>query len=222
MQLVKSVLRIDFESATRPWLEIRDILRAAANDPGAEIQVAPLVIDRATDRMRIVAQVRSVALEQETPKSVEASIRAAIELITALNRASQFPGLSLIRHDAVFIESFEIPFYELVEQMKRHYLRDRTVVNSATDVGLVFDLHEQGGMKHVQIGPMDAKQLKTDILRWPAADLPETFVFVNAAQEKKLDVGFSPDILTEFLAGAFDWSGAQAEAIVRELRAEDG
>jgi hypothetical protein len=222
MQLVKSVLRIDFESATRPWLEIREILRIAGNDPGAEIQVAPLVIDRPADRIRIVAQVRSVAVEQETPQSVKTSIRAATELITGLNGASQFPRVSLIRHDAVFIEPFEIPFYELVEQVKRHYLRDRTVVSSATDVGLVFDLHEQGGMKHVQIGPMDAKQLKTDILRWPAADLPETFVFVNAAEERKLDVEFSTDILNEFLAGAFDWSGAQAEGIVRELRGEDG
>lgn len=221
MELVKTVLRLDFESPTKPWLEIRAMLRFAGGDPAAEVGAPPIVVDLATERKRIVVQLRAVSMEHEMPGSTETSISDAVRLMSGLNDASEFPAISRIRHDAIFIEPFPIPFHELVDFLKKRYLMPNSLAGAATDIGLIFDVHEAAAKKHVQVGPMDATQLRSEILRWPPEGLPDTFVFLGLRHESAQEVQFSPDSLHTLLRTALEWETVQAEAIVGELKAEE-
>jgi hypothetical protein len=222
VELVKTVLRLDFSAASRPWLELRDIIRVAAGDEAGEIQASPVTIERPQQRQRVVVQVRAVTLEQEMPQSADYSLAQAIEMTTRLNEASEFPTLSRIRYDAVFIEPFSLPFHELLVNLKECFLRPSTVVESATDIGLVLDKHENDNVKHVSLGPMDAEQLRSQYLRWPSEGIPDTFVFLGLAYERKTEVPFGAQLLRDFLRTAADWQASEAAAIASYLHGGEG
>ena len=217
MDLVKTVLRLGFSTASRPWLEIRDILRVAGGDQTAEIQASPLVIDRPQQRQRIIVEVRAAALEQEAPQSADSSLARAIEIMSRLNEASEFPTLSQIRYDAIFIEPFSLPFHELLMRLKGRFFRPNALVESATDIGFVLDIHENEGIKHISLGPMEAEQLRSQYLRWPPEDIPETFVFVGLTCESKAETQFGTESLRDFLKTAAEWQTTEAKTILDYL-----
>lgn len=222
MEYLKSVLRLEFEEPARPWLELREILRVAGGEGQAEIQAAPIVIDRPSERTRVIIHIRAVAFEQDVPTSIESSVRSAIEVMTGLNEASEFPSISLLRHSAVFIEPYALPFHELVAFLKGRWLQPSDAVDAATDIALVFDKLDETGKVHVQFGPMDAEQLRKEFLRWPPDDLPETFVFLSTAYEATDKVKFSSDLLKNFLATAVKTEAAEAEIILGKLKESGG
>jgi hypothetical protein len=217
VDLVKTVLKLDFSTAGRPWLEIRDIFRVAGGVQTAEIQASPVVIDRPQQRQRIIVGVRATVLEQDAPQSADSSLVQAIEMMSRLNEASQFPLLSQIRYEAIFIEPFSLPFHELLMRLKERFLRPSILVESATDIGFVFDIHGNDDIKHISVGPMEAEQLRSQFLRWPPDDIPETFVFLGMAYESKAEAQFGTELLREFLTSAAAWQASEASAILDYL-----
>ena len=220
MQLVKSSLSVNFETASEPWLQLRAMIRAITSDSSAEVQAAPFVFDKAEEKKRFVLAIRSVNLEHELPSSLQVAVADASKTISDLHSVSPFPKLSGIRHDALFIEPYSMPFHELVSLVKARYLAKTALIDSAADVGASFDIHEDGAVKHIQIGPMDQKQLQSQYLRRPAEGLPETFLFMSLGFESTSAQEYSGQSLESFFAASNRWQVGQAEAIVKELRGE--
>ena len=220
MDLVKTVVRLEFSEPTHPWLEMREILRVAGENPTAELQANPMVLDQPEKRQRVVLAVRSLMLEQELPASADQSLEQALEAITRLNDASNLPPVKQVRHDSVFIEPYPLPFHELVVFLKERFLRSNAMVDSATDVGLVFDEHEGEIVKHIQIGPMDAEQLRREYLQWPGEGIPDTFLFIGLGYVSNREAPYEVESLREFLQSAVAWQASQAEAILSSLRGE--
>jgi hypothetical protein len=220
VDLVKTTVRLDFSEAMRPWVEIREIMRVAGGDPTAELGAEPLVLEQSEKRQRILLQVRALWLEHESPPSADQSVGQAVEVIARLNDASKFPPMKQMRHDSVFIEPYPLPFHELVVFLKERFLRSNAIVDSATDIGLVFDEHEDEVVKHIQIGPMDGEQLRREYLRWPRESIPDTFLFVGLGYVASSEAPYEAESLRAFLQSAVAWQVTQAEAIVSSLRGE--
>lgn len=220
MDLVKSTVRLEFSEATHPWLEMREILRVAGENPTAELQANPMVLDQPEKRQRVVLAVRTLMVEQELPASADQSLAHAVDMITRLNDASQLPALKEIRYDSIFIEPYSLPFHELVVFLKQRFLRSSAVVDSATDIALVFDQHEGEIVRHMQIGPMDAEQLRQEFLRWPDENIPDTFLFLGLGYWCSKEAPFEAESLREFLNDAVAWQVNEAETLVNSLASE--
>jgi len=220
VDLIKTVVGLEFSEPTHPWLEMREIMRVAGGNPKVELRADPLVLDQPEKRQRLVLAVRSLMLEQQLPASADQSVAQALEVIGRLNDASKFPPMEQMRHDSVFIEPYPLPFHELVVFLKERFLRSNAIVDSATDIGLVFDEHEGGIVKHMQIGPMEAEQLRREYLQWPEEGIPDTFLFIGLGYVFKRGAPYEVASLREFLQSALAWQVSRAEAIVSSLRGE--
>lgn len=219
MNLVKSVLRVNFGEATGPWVALRALLRAATSDPKLEMQAAPLILERKDERMRIVLEVRGVALEHETDGPLAKAVVAARSMMVQLNEASAFPDLRSVRYDVIFIEPFARPFHELVEHMKGKFLKQTRIADMSSDIGLVFDQQDNDLLKHTNIGPMDRAQLTSQFLKWAKeGEIPDTFVFLNFGYALTQKVPFSEEALGSFLNEAAEWQESEGNALVDALK----
>lgn len=219
MNLVKSVLTVNFGEATGPWLELRELLRTATSNPKIEMQAAPLVLERTDERMRILLQVRGVALEHETDGPLAEAIVAARSMMVRLNEASAFPDMRSVSYNVVFIEPVAMPFHELVEHMKGKFLKQTRITNISSDIGLVFDQRDNDVLKRVNIGPMDRAQLVSEFLKWAKeGEIPDTFVFLNLGYENTQQVPFSEEALGSFLNEAAEWQESEANSLIGELK----
>ena len=219
MNLVKSVLRINFETPTDPWLKLRELMRTAASDPKIEMQAASLVLDRKDEKTRILLQIRGVGLEHETNGSLAQAVADARSMMARLHEVSPFPEVGMMRFDVAFIDPFDVPFHELVDHMKGYFLNPTRIVDLSSDIGLTFDQRDEDLLKHVQIGPMDRAQLVSEILKWADEDdIPDTFVFADLGYENTQRLAFSEDALDSFLKQAMEWQESEANAIFNELK----
>lgn len=222
MNLVKSILRIDFLTPTNPWVEIRELMRTAASDPKIEMQAAPLVLDRKNERMRIVLQIKAVGIEHETSGPLAQAAADARSMMLHLDQVSRFPDVRRMRYDVIFIEPFDLPFHELVDHLKGRYLKATRLSNLSSDIGLIFDQQEDDLLKHVQLGPMDRAQLASEFLRWAdERKIPDTFAFMNLGYWVMEEMAFSEDALGSFLERAVAWQQQEAEALVSDLKEGD-
>jgi len=112
-----------------------------------------------------------------------------------------------------------MPFHELVALIKDRYLRPGSLVDVATDVGLIFDRQEGAVLKHVNIGPMEKRQLNTMFLVWPRDDIPEPFSFANLGYQEDRETPFDVNHLSAVLDASARWQSEQAEGISADLTA---
>jgi len=216
VELVKTIFNLQFASATRPWLEIRDMLRVAGSDPEKELQANPVLLDQQESRQRVILAVRAVGVELEPPGS---SNQAAtiLQLITGMNKASNFPAVAQIQHTCLFIKPYSLPFHELLSLVKDRYLHSNPLVEAATDVGLSLDEQEGEILKHAQMGPMNAEQLRSQYLIWPREDIPDVFLFVALTYTRTREEPFAPESVDELLRSAGDWQERQLRAVLQAL-----
>ena len=217
MNLVKSIFEVRFELPTRPWTEVRELLRVIAADANAELQAAPMVIDRPTEKKRIVLQIRAVTIERESGDSVEQINQQDSSIVKELHSISPFPAVRTFRHTAMFIEAVSVPFYDLVKAMKAYYLRPTTTSNESSDIGLTFYHMTEHVLRRIEIGPMDKTQLETEILRWPSEEIPSMFAFFGLHYESKGTEEYSHDRLLSFFREAGDWYDETKRVLAQEL-----
>lgn len=220
LEPIKSVLKLDFEEAMRPWVEMRELLRVLGGEPKTEIQAAPLVLEQPERRQRVVLQVRAITLEQDVPSSADQSSRTALDLMARASEASKFPKVTGVRYELIFIKPFSLPLHELVALVKQRFLQPNPLVELATDVGLIFDQHEDNVVKHIEVGPMEEQQLRTQYLKWPPEDLPPTFLFVGLAYAQNQQAAFGRDLLANVLNLATEWQLGEAGSILNLLESE--
>lgn len=216
MELVKTIFNLQFASPTRPWLEIRDMLRVAGSDPQKELQASPVLLDQQERRQRVILQVRAVGVELE-PLGSSNQAATILELITGMNKASNFPAVAQIRHTCLFVKPYSLPFHELLSLVKDRYLHNNPLVEAATDVGLSLDEQEGEILKNAQMGPMKAEQLRSQYLIWPREDIPDVFLFVSLTYTRTREEPFAPESVDELLRSAGDWQERQLRAVLQAL-----
>ena len=216
MDLIKTILKLQFAEAFRPWLEMRNLMRVVAENPSLELQGPPVVLDNERKRIRQVFQFRAYILEQEGKDPLD-TVTRGLDLITKANEASPFPAIDQARYESIFIEPYALPFHELVMLLKDRYLRPNPMVDSSTDIGLTFDQHDGEVVKHIQLGPMQVGQLRAMFLVWPRDEVPDQFVFISAGYERNRQTVFDPSFMRGFLEEAIQWQKEQVRTILDYL-----
>jgi hypothetical protein len=222
VQLVKTILYIQFATAISPFLGLRDLLRIASGNPTVELQGQPIIVDRQNLKERVVLAVRALTLEQEGDNPLEERLVRALEVLRLAQEVLPFPTINKVRYDSMSIEPYALPFHELVALMKNRFFRQGPIVEVATDVGMTFDQHDGEVVKHTQFGPMESAQLRTTFLRWQPEKLPDCFAFLNLGYERNLEMQFNPQNLQEFFNAAIRWQASQAKDILAALGQDGG
>lgn len=218
MELVKTTIRLRFSEAIRPWLELRSIIRDAAKNPKAEIEGTPIIMDLKDKKQRVVLQVKVFEFTQEGMKSVEDSIDIAVDKLVKSNSASKLPNIDQISYESIFIEPYAVPFHELLLLMKKRFLQPSALVDSTTDIGLIFDQIEDDIFKHYQTGPMVKEQLLKRYLHYGRAQVPDNFVFLSLLYQQNKDFTFDADYVQQFLQAAGQWQTNQVKSIFSYLK----
>ena len=219
VELVKSALRLDFVNAQKPWSEMRDIIRVVSGDQNAQVQAAPIVVDREKDHTRITIQVRALSLELEQRSTSKNATEAIVKILSDLHQSSELPDISKVLYEQTLIEPIDLTFHELVSALKRIYLQQSRIVDQASDIGLSLDrLMPDGVLQHIQIGPMDAQQLTTQWLRWKRESTPDTFVYIRVASELAKEDPFRLLSVQSFLEASATWQIAEADAVAEQIR----
>jgi len=218
MELVKTVLRLNLSEALSPWRGMRDIVRVLGEEPKSEIEGPAVVMEVKKKKQRVSLHIKAIELEQEGTSSIEESTTVALDKMAEANAASKFPEVRRVWHQAMFVESYAMPFHELLVLVKKRFLRASELVNASTDVGIILDQAEGDIVKHYEFGPMEKEQLESVFLRWPGDKLPENFVFLLLKYEQTRAFGFEREYLKKFLIAANEWEVGQAQWVFSELR----
>jgi len=217
MELVKTIFKLQFASATRPWLEIRDMLRVAGGDPQRELQASPVLLDQQERRQRVILQVRGVAVELEPLDSSDQSAGTILELVAGMNKASEFPPVAEIEHTCLLVRPYSLPFHQLLSLVKDRWFQSNPLVEAATDVGLSLDEQEGDILKHVQIGPMNAEQLRSQYLIWPREGIPDVFLFIALTCTRTKEEPFKQESVDGLLRSAKEWQAQWVSLILQTL-----
>ncbi len=109
MELVKTIIRLRFSEAIRPWLEMRSIIRDVAENPKAEIEGTPIIMDLKDKKQRVVLHIRAFEFRQEGIDSIEDSIDAAVDKLVKSNSSSKLPQINQVSYESSFIEPYAVP-----------------------------------------------------------------------------------------------------------------
>lgn len=218
MELVKTILRLDLSEAFNPWIELRGMIRELGESPKAEIEGPPFTMDLKEKRQRLVLHVRSIEFEHECVRSIEEGSAVALDKMAQGNKVSKFSEIKRVRHDAIFIEPYALPFHELLILVKDRFLQTSELADVSTDVGIIFDQAEGDMVKHYQFGPMTKEQLLSVFLNWPKDGLRDNFIFLLLRYEQNKVFTFEREYLKKFLEAANEWEVSQAQWLFRYLR----
>ena len=218
MELVKTILRLDLSEAFNPWIELRGMIRELGESPKAEIEGPPFTMDLKEKRQRLVLHVRSIEFEHECVSSIEEGSAVALDKMAQGNKVSKFSEIKRVRHDAIFIEPYALPFHELLILVKDRFLQTSELADASTDVGIIFDQAEGDMVKHYQFGPMTKEQLMSVFLNWPKDGLRDNFIFLLLRYEQNKVFTFEREYLKKFLEAANEWEVSQAQWLFRYLR----
>ena len=152
MELVKTTIRLRFSEAISPWLEMRSMIRGVGESPSVEIEGPPIIMDLKDKKQRVVLHIKAFEFIQEGIDSIEDSIDGAVDKLVKANSSSKLPQIKQISYESFFIEPYAVPFHEILLLMKNRFLQPSALVDSTTDIGLIFDQIEGDVFKHCQTG----------------------------------------------------------------------
>jgi len=218
MELVKTSIRLRFSEAISPWLEMRNIIRNVGEKPSAEIEGSPLIMDLKDKKQRVVLHIKAFEFIQEGMKSIEDSIDITVDKLVKSNSASKLPNIDQISYESIFIEPYAVPFHELLLLMKNRFLQPSALVDSTTDIGLIFDQIEDDVFKHYQTGPMVKEQLLKMYLHYGRDQVPDNFVFLSLLYQQNKVFTFDADYVRKFLQAADQWQTRQAKSVFSYLK----
>ncbi len=218
MELVKTVLRLDLGEAFNPWLELRNVIRGAVEKDTAEIQGAPMVMNIPEKKQRVEFHIRALVFHQEGIASINETVDIALKKVERINGESRIPRINKMLYESEFIQPYSLPFHEMLLLIKERFLVSNSMVNRATDVGLIFDEVQDGVLKHMQFGPMEREQLLSVFLIYKPNEIPDNFVFALNRYEISKNVDYSEAILKEFLDNATNWQIENTSSLFNYLK----
>lgn len=222
IELVRTVIRLEFAEALRPWLEVRGLFRVGSGDETAELKGETTHIENEEKMQRIGFQMRGFSFEQEGNRTNEVVTQNALRTFSELNDVSPFPTLQRVRIDSMCIEPYETSFRELCSQFRRTYLRDTALMNQATDLGVTIDQDEGHVSKHVQLGPMEPEQLQTTFLRWERDTIPDRFLFISLGYQWNVEMEYESQELGNVLAEACLWRESAIQIVQADFKRTAG
>ena len=222
VDLVKTIIRLEFAEALRPWLEVRGLFRVASGDENAELKGEPTYFENEQNRQRIGFQMRAYSFEQEGDRTIETVVQNALHAFSEVNDVSTFPALEQLRIDSIFIEPYSLSFCELCSLFQQTYLQNTTLIEKATDLGVTIDQNEGHVTKYVQLGPMEPKQLQTTFLRWDRDSIPDRFLFMGLGFQWNVEMDFSSQELGSVLEDARSWQESTIELVQSDIRRTAG
>lgn len=194
------------------------MIRGVAENPKAEIEGTPIIMDLKDKKQQVVLQVKAFEFIQEGMKSIEDSIDIAVDKLVKSNSASKLPNIDQISYESIFIEPYAVPFHELLLLMKKRFLQPSALVDSTTDIGLTFDQIEDDVFKHYQTGPMVKEQLLKMYLHYGRDQVPDNFVFLSLLYQQNKVFTFDADYVRKFLQAADQWQTGQAKSVFSYLK----
>jgi hypothetical protein len=218
MELVKTKVFMRFSEAFSPWLGMRNLIRSAGESTSVEIEGPPIILDLKKLKQRVVINIKTFEFLQEGTDSIDDSTNIAMNKLMSTNSSSKFPQIEQISYESVFIEPYAIPFHELLRLIKERFIRPSTLVDSTTDVGLLFDQVEGDVLKHFQIGPMGKEQLSKMYVQYIREKTPEEFVFLSLQYRQSKNISFDKDFVQTFLQTAGHWQMHQAKLVFKYLK----
>lgn len=218
MELVKTILKLDLGEAFNPWLELREVIREAAEKDTAEIQGPPIVMDIPEKKQRIEFHIRALVFQQEGTASIDETVDMALRKVERINRGSRIPRINKLTYQSEFIEPYSLPFHEMLLLIKERFLVSNSIVGPVTDVGLIFDEVQDGVLKHMHFGPMEREQLLSTFLIFKPSEIPNNFIFLLSRYEISKNVDYSETILKEFLDNATNWQTENASSLFNYLK----
>jgi len=218
VELVKASVGLLFTEAFSPWLEMRSIIRGVGENPSAEIQGSPLILDLKDKKQRVVLQIKAFEFIQEGVNSIEDSIDKAVDKLVKSNSASKLPQINQIWYESIFIEPYALPFHELLLLMKNRFFQPSALVDPTTDIGLIFDQMEDDLLKHSQIGPMGKEQLLRMYLNYGRDEVPDNFMFLSLRYQQNKEFAFDAGYVRKFLQAAGEWQTHQAKSVFSYLK----
>ncbi len=217
VDLVRTAIRVEFAEALRPWQEVRELSRVASGDESAELKGEATHFENEEKKQRIGFQMRGFTFEQEGPKSSEETIHSALAAFSDLDEASTFPTLQRVRIDSIFIEPYALSFRELCSQFQRAFFQDTALMEGATDLGLTIDQDEGHVSRHVQLGPMEPRQLQTTFLRWERESIPECFLYMGLGVQWNVEMAYSSQELESVLSDAGSWQDSAIQLVQSDI-----
>jgi hypothetical protein len=217
---VKAVLKVDFAEALRPWLDLRELIRAGEASEKPELQGPPIVVSRVEQKQRIVLQVRAVSVEQEADPGAEPDTKRMIDSFRRLGAVLPMPPVASARVEYLALDPYDLPFHELVARVKETLLCVNSLAATATDVSVVTDEQvDEETIRHVQVGPMLPAQLNQQFLVFRREDVPAQFLYVSAARTVTHRTDFSVEALEAQVAECDGWAAATAAEVSAIVRA---
>lgn len=218
MELVKTTVVLGFSEAINPWLEIRNIIRSMGETASAEIGGSPIIMDLKDKKQRVELHVKAFVFIQEGIDSIEDSIDGAVDKLVKANSSSKLPQIKQISYESIFIEPYAVPFHEILLLMKNRFLQPSALVDSTTDIGLIFDQIEGDIFKHCQTGPMGKEQLLKMYLHYGRDRVPDNLVFLSLQYQQNKAFAFDVDYVRKFLQTAGQWQTHQAKSVFSYLK----
>ena len=217
VELVRTVIRLEFAEALRPWQEVRGLFRVASGNESAELKGETTHFENEENRQRIGFQMRGFSFEQEGDKTIEVVVHNALQAFSELNNVSTFPTLVRVRIDSIYIEPFELSFREFCLHFRRTFLKDTELIGGATDLGLTIDQDEGHVSRHVQLGPMELGQLQTTYLRWEKDSIPDRFLFMGLGFQWNVEMDYSSQGIESVLSDARSWQESAIQLVQSDL-----
>lgn len=220
VEWVKSVVAARLSEGYRPFLDLRSLIRAAGNNPEAELEGQPMTFLNANARQRVSVQVKALTVEQEggddgKPPDLEALTGVFGRALDAVT----WPPLEGLRVDFLFIEPFDLPFHELVHQMRSQLLAPVDLYEGMTDVAVVVDRQDdERTTSHMHIGPMTPEQLNQQILAFRRTNVPRAFVFMALGRTLVPAEPLTTKSLKKLVNEIRSWASEQADHVCDVLR----
>lgn len=221
-RLVKTIIRLEFEEALRPWLEARDLFRVASADENFELKGEPHYFEHEDRKQRVGFNMREVSFEQEGNATSEAAIRNALDTFSKLHAVSHLPVAQKVEMNSAYVEPSELSFDELRTLIREAYLQPTELARLATDIGVRLEIDEGHRVKNVELGPMAPRQLQEKYLCWSLDDLPGNFLFLGLSSSWNVETYFSPQELQSVLEEAQAWQESTVQLVRSDISVRAG
>lgn len=217
VELVRTVIRLEFAEPLQPWLEVRGLFRVASGNENVELKGESTYFENEENWQRIGFQMRGFSFEQEGDRTNEMVLQNALQAFSELNDVSSFPTIEKVRVDSMYIDPYGLSFRELCSDFQRAYLQNTALIEHATDLGLTFEQDEGHVIRHVQLGPMEPKELQTNFLRWERESTPDLFLFMGLGFQWNVEMEYTSQELGIVLADARSWQESAIQIVQSDL-----
>lgn len=221
VDLIKATALLRFETALPPWLELRGIFRAMTAQPSAEIEGQPIIVTRDKEKLRLNLQVRAVVVDAENVDSPDDAVRKLTKVLSDIAATTEIPNIESVQLNLMFIESYPLPFHELVSAVKSAYYQPVDHIISASDISVAFDVESEQGIQNVQLGPMNPDQLRQAYLVFPRTNLPETFLFVSVSETTRNAGTYSKSAMLTLLTQSSIRATERAESVIAHITGQE-